>query len=190
MRSSTRSRSTRCPSQRRAAVMSQQRYGSAVVVEVLVHGRVEGDVPVPRRCSQGGRILSWGFRPLLPSSVRLCNDCGQSYDPHDGAYRRKGKCQPCTREYERAKRNRQRRARSTSAYQQAREVALRAAGYRCTRCGSAEQVETHHAVIRPGERGDNSPSNLVVLCQRCHVAQHSRPIEQPRPRFSRRKLTT
>jgi 5-methylcytosine-specific restriction endonuclease McrA len=120
---------------------------------------------------------------------RRCNSCGASYDPFDGTYRRRGKCQTCTRLYEREKRSRQRRARSSSAYQQAREVALRAAGYRCMRCGSSDSVETHHAVIRPGEPGDNSPGNLIALCQPCHLAQHRRPFEQPRPRFSRQKLT-
>jgi 5-methylcytosine-specific restriction endonuclease McrA len=121
--------------------------------------------------------------------MRLCNNCGASYDPFDGSYRRKGKCQACTRQYEKEKRSRQRRARSTSAYQQARERALRAAGYRCTHCGDSDNVETHHAVIRPGQPGDNNPANLIVLCRRCHLKQHSPPIEQPRQRFSRGFLT-
>lgn len=103
--------------------------------------------------------------------------------------RRNGKCRGCTREYEKEKRSRQRRARSSVAYQQAREVALRAAGYRCVKCGSSEQVETHHAVLRPHELGANNQANLIVLCQRCHIAQHSRPITKPRERFSRQKLT-
>lgn len=121
--------------------------------------------------------------------MRSCNHCGQNYDPYDGVYRRKGRCQQCTRQYERETRTRQRRARSSAAYQQARQAALQAAGYRCVRCGSNDSVETHHAVIRPGEPGDNSPGNLIVLCQPCHRAQHRRPYEQPRPRFSRSKLT-
>jgi 5-methylcytosine-specific restriction endonuclease McrA len=121
--------------------------------------------------------------------MRACNHCNQLYDPYDGAYRRKGRCQSCTRQYEKDKRTRQRRARSSRAYQQARKQALRAAGYRCVQCGSTNQVETHHAVVRPGEPGDNSRDNLIVLCQRCHIAQHHRPIEQPRQRFSRQPLT-
>jgi 5-methylcytosine-specific restriction endonuclease McrA len=122
-------------------------------------------------------------------AARICNSCGASYDPLDGAYRRSGKCQTCTAQYEAEKRSRQRRARSSSDYQHARQAALQAAGYRCTRCGSTDRVETHHAVARPGQPGDNSEGNLVVLCQRCHLAQHSRPTAQPRSRFSRQTLT-
>jgi 5-methylcytosine-specific restriction endonuclease McrA len=85
-----------------------------------------------------------------------------------------GKCQDCTREYERGK-SRERRASSTAVktrdsrtWQRARALAKQRDGSRCVRCGASERLEVHHVV--PIEQGGERfmLSNLVTLCRRCH----------------------
>jgi len=43
-------------------------------------------------------------------------------------------------------------------------------GYRCELCGSQEDLHVHHIIPR-SEGGDNSPDNLVTLCEECHRMQ-------------------
>jgi 5-methylcytosine-specific restriction endonuclease McrA len=106
--------------------------------------------------------------------VRLCSTCGRTYDPYGGGYHRAGKCQACTRTYERTK-SRERRAssaavkaRDSRTWQRARALAKQRDGGRCVRCGASERLEVHHVV--PIEQGGERfmLSNLVTLCRSCH----------------------
>ena len=45
---------------------------------------------------------------------------------------------------------------------------------RCSRCGSAGNLEVHHRVRR-SQCGSNLPSNLITLCHRCHRWAHDHP---------------
>jgi hypothetical protein len=51
-----------------------------------------------------------------------------------------------------------------------RSNALLRAKDRCETCGSRHQLELHHV----GHRGDASLFNCLVLCARCHQAEHTR----------------
>ena len=51
-----------------------------------------------------------------------------------------------------------------------RSNALLRAKDRCEVCGSRQQLELHHL----GHRGDASLFNCLVLCARCHQAEHAR----------------
>ena len=51
--------------------------------------------------------------------------------------------------------------------------------YRCTRCGSAKDLEVHHIQhLTPSNVNDASVSlattNLTVLCRECHFREHAR----------------
>jgi hypothetical protein len=47
--------------------------------------------------------------------------------------------------------------------------ALLRAKDQCEACGSRQQLELHHV----GHRGDASLFNCLVLCARCHQAEHA-----------------
>jgi HNH endonuclease len=121
---------------------------------------------------------------------RICNHCGQSYDPFDGIYRRKGKCQTCTRTYERerARVKPSRLVRNSARFKKLREQTKARDNYRCQRCGSSHRLDVHHRV--PLHRGGTpyDPANLETLCSDCHNETTRRPITQARPRFSRQVL--
>jgi hypothetical protein len=51
-----------------------------------------------------------------------------------------------------------------------RSNALLHAKDRCETCGSRQQLELHHV----GHRRDASLFNCLVLCARCHRAEHAR----------------
>jgi 5-methylcytosine-specific restriction endonuclease McrA len=58
----------------------------------------------------------------------------------------------------------------------------------CRHCGSTQRLSVHH-IIRPCNGGTDHPDNLVLLCGKCHAAQHgSTPTVTTRPRFSRNTL--
>jgi 5-methylcytosine-specific restriction endonuclease McrA len=105
--------------------------------------------------------------------LRLCCACGRTYDPY-GGYHRAGKCQDCTRSYERAK-SRERRASSTAVkvrdsrtWQRARALAKQRDGGRCVRCDGSERLEVHHVVSIEQGGEQFMLSNLVTLCRSCH----------------------
>lgn len=54
-----------------------------------------------------------------------------------------------------------------------RYEALKAAGFRCTRCGRGGQLDAHHAHGYP-RLGREDPRELVALCRRCHDRVHGR----------------
>jgi 5-methylcytosine-specific restriction endonuclease McrA len=81
------------------------------------------------------------------------------------------------------------RARNTYRYQQAREQAKRRAGYQCERCGSTHRIHAHH-ITRLNDGGSVTDlMNLIVLCERCHFAEHRAKTVKPSPRFSRSVLS-
>ena len=64
---------------------------------------------------------------------------------------------------------------SLQNWQDARDVALEKAGLKCEECGSKKSLHVHH--IKPvkglGRKGEaNEPSNLIVLCRKCHGIKH------------------
>lgn len=52
-----------------------------------------------------------------------------------------------------------------------RKRAIESFGTTCVRCGSTESIEVHH---KDRNRKNNSPSNLEVLCRKCHRSEHRR----------------
>ena len=50
--------------------------------------------------------------------------------------------------------------------------ALERAGFLCERCGRPRQLRVHHRQPRC-DGGSDDPTNLQVLCQACHTAEHA-----------------
>lgn len=64
------------------------------------------------------------------------------------------------------------------AYARIRRAALDAAGWRCERCGRSGRLQVHHR--KPLYRGGRHElDNCVVLCGRCHLAEHRRQPPSP-----------
>jgi 5-methylcytosine-specific restriction endonuclease McrA len=67
---------------------------------------------------------------------------------------------------------------SSDRWREKRIEALKAAGYKCSRCGThgargGSGLQVHH---RTYERlGEELPDDLQVLCRRCHQAAHGKP---------------
>lgn len=56
-----------------------------------------------------------------------------------------------------------------------RNRALRAAGYRCTACGTKRELQVHH---RSYERlGEEQDEDLQVLCRGCHLGEHYEEVQ-------------
>jgi 5-methylcytosine-specific restriction protein A len=120
---------------------------------------------------------------------KLCNGCGRPYDPQ-GGYHRSGKCQACTRTYERerARVKPQRLIRNSTRFKKLRELIKARDRQQCQRCGSRDRLDVHHRVPLHLGGDPYDPSNLEALCPRCHNETMRRPITQPKPRFSRQTL--
>jgi 5-methylcytosine-specific restriction endonuclease McrA len=58
------------------------------------------------------------------------------------------------------------------AYHTLRRNVLERDGWRCQVCGSTAGLEVHH-IRRRSHSGDDSESNLITLCSRCHRAIHA-----------------
>ncbi len=41
--------------------------------------------------------------------------------------------------------------------------------YRCENCGSTTNIDVHH---KDGDRNNNTPGNLELLCRSCHMKKH------------------
>lgn len=55
------------------------------------------------------------------------------------------------------------------------------AGWKCQRCYSLGPLEVHHLTYR--RVGRERPSDLVVLCETCHLIEHHDPRPQLRLPF-------
>lgn len=53
-----------------------------------------------------------------------------------------------------------------------RKKALFRAGYRCSRCGATRNLDVHHLTY--ARIGAEDEDDLVVLCRRCHAAEHGK----------------
>ena len=42
---------------------------------------------------------------------------------------------------------------------------------KCEKCGSIENIDVHHI---DGNRNNNTPENIMVLCRSCHMKEHSK----------------
>lgn len=51
-----------------------------------------------------------------------------------------------------------------------RRAALKAAGWRCEKCRSSNDLEVHH--LNYARLGDERPQDLRVLCAKCHDETH------------------
>lgn len=64
---------------------------------------------------------------------------------------------------------------SNPSYYPEREVALMRDEYKCRDCSATEKLVVHHkdgSRIWGTSRMNNSLSNLITLCQRCHARAH------------------
>ena len=60
-----------------------------------------------------------------------------------------------------------------------KRAAIERAGGRCEKCHLPAALDLHH-IIAYGEGGEDTETNLAVLCERCHVAIHAgRPTRRP-----------
>ena len=71
----------------------------------------------------------------------------------------------------------------SDAWRVKRKEILKAAGYRCRRCG-ARATEVHHEIYK--RIYNESLSDLTALCENCHKAAHTR---TPRSRKQRGRKT-
>lgn len=51
-----------------------------------------------------------------------------------------------------------------------KEYLLSVRGYRCERCRSSKSLQAHHKTYE--SIGNESESDLLLLCRRCHKAEH------------------
>ena len=58
----------------------------------------------------------------------------------------------------------------TEVWQRKRRAALKAADYRCERCGCPTNLDVHH--VSYSNLGHEPMSDLVVLCRACHSSVH------------------
>ena len=54
-------------------------------------------------------------------------------------------------------------------------VVLRRDGYKCKSCGLRSGLSCHHVIYR-SHQGEDEAYNLVVLCECCHKAVHSKKL--------------
>jgi hypothetical protein len=64
----------------------------------------------------------------------------------------------------------------TSEWKDRREAAIRAVGGRCQLCNDAGALNVHHKVY--DRRGCELPSDLFVLCAKCHEKHHGKESRQ------------
>ena len=63
------------------------------------------------------------------------------------------------------------------SYRQLCRQVLERDGWRCQQCGTAEHIEVHH--IQPRSLlGDDTETNLITLCNRCHRQIHLRKVQR------------
>ena len=60
---------------------------------------------------------------------------------------------------------------SAREYQRLRRRLLNERGWRCAECGRAGRLELHHV---NGDRDDDRPGNLRILCRPCHFTADGR----------------
>lgn len=58
----------------------------------------------------------------------------------------------------------------TKEWREKRMRVLLRDGYRCTKCGSSEQLNVHHLTYE--RRGAERYADLTTLCRRCHRKEH------------------
>lgn len=58
-------------------------------------------------------------------------------------------------------------------WQSIRPKAFERADNKCQLCSSTDRLEVHHNTYK--NRGHEKPTDLVVLCKRCHSKFHNRP---------------
>jgi 5-methylcytosine-specific restriction endonuclease McrA len=96
-------------------------------------------------------------------TLKFCLDCS-SHHPTGFACPK--------RERRRYLASRQKRIRSTAAWQKARARARQRDGQRCAHCPSTHNLQVHHLVSLEDGGEPFALSNLITLCQNCHSAQH------------------
>lgn len=60
----------------------------------------------------------------------------------------------------------------TDEWQRKRLDALERARDVCEKCGSADNLQVHHKTYE--RRGEELPEDLIVLCTKCHRAEHKK----------------
>jgi 5-methylcytosine-specific restriction enzyme A len=117
--------------------------------------------------------------------LRLCNDCGRTYEHHG---RSPGRCPECKLRYEREKSRRRRansaatRIRDSAAWQHTRAQARardRGCVYRHEGACSG-RLEVHH-IVPLEQGGTNQLDNLVTVCRAHHEKAEARFFEQREP---------
>jgi 5-methylcytosine-specific restriction endonuclease McrA len=58
-------------------------------------------------------------------------------------------------------------------YERLRKQVLRRDGWQCQICGSRQNLQVHHKLLR-SQQGSDDELNLIALCAQCHEALHRR----------------
>lgn len=61
----------------------------------------------------------------------------------------------------------------SDGWKERRQRKLEQAGHRCQRCESRSRLHVHHLTYQ--RLGKEHPDDLMVLCHRCHAAEHGKP---------------
>jgi 5-methylcytosine-specific restriction endonuclease McrA len=104
---------------------------------------------------------------------KTCLVCGKLYVVKDSLARQICCSRACVTEYIRPDSNNLRGFYESSFWKSKRDEILKRDGYECTRCSSTSDLHVHH-IVRKGNGGGESPSNLITLCSSCHAREHLR----------------
>ncbi len=131
-------------------------------------------------CSEECRTkVKYNKMPLLS---KKCLHCGLAFETSKP---RQVYCSPQCR-----KRNKSLIYKNRKRFDGNRLKVLERDGYKCTECGSAQDLGVHHKDgSGNSERPNNALSNLVTLCNSCHANEHKHEIRH-RPRINKPVTTT
>lgn len=91
---------------------------------------------------------------------KRCNLCGEYFTAKQ---KNKAYCRSCGKEIER---------RSWSINKKKKRIIVER-GNKCERCGAGGQLHAHHIKAK-ASGGDDSSSNIMLLCATCHRKEHKK----------------
>ena len=100
-----------------------------------------------------------------PKEEQVCPNCNTKF-----IARKKGQvyCSPaCQKTYS------DRKYKDSIRFDGMKELILKRDGYKCVKCGSISNLNVHHKDHSGNQKKpNNSPDNLITLCDTCHISEH------------------